>query len=406
MRELDVLFLGGLFPQEIEEEVISHSVGFVENAANNLQWEIVKGLDKNLAYPPKILNSIFIGSFPRRYKKMKINSFEFTHFSESFKDMNVGFLNLPILKNTSRYQALKPHVKGWVDSGEERKKVIIAYSVNATFTKLLRYAKELNDEVKTCLIVPDLPQYMNLTGKTKFLHEIYKSIQHKEIDRNLKFIDSYVLLTEQMKEALNIIVPYVIVEGIATDLPQEEENEKENPKIKSILYTGSLYEKYGVLDLLNAFREMEGDHLRLVICGEGEAESTIQKASEEDERILYKGLLKRMEVLQLQKSATLLVNPRTNKGHYTKFSFPSKIMEYMSSGTPVLAYMLDGIPQEYAEYIYVIDEEEGILSKLKEVLAKEDEELKNKGVAAKKFVSEHKNNEVQVRKMVSMFNSL
>ena len=38
------------------------------------------------------------------------------------------------------------------------------------------------------------------------------------------------------------------------------------------------------------------------------------------------------------------VNPRQNNEEFTKYSFPSKTMEYLASGVPVVAYKLDGIP--------------------------------------------------------------
>lgn len=62
-------------------------------------------------------------------------------------------------------------------------------------------------------------------------------------------------------------------------------------------------------------------------------------------------------------------------------------MEYLSSGTPVVAYMLDGMLEEYREYIYPIsDVEDGLYKTLKEVLCIEEKELYNKGQRAKYFV--------------------
>lgn len=55
-----------------------------------------------------------------------------------------------------------------------------------------------------------------------------------------------------------------------------------------------------------------------------------------DRRIQYLGSIPHDEILQLQRTASLLVNPRTPEGIYTKYSFPSKTMEYLASGTPTL----------------------------------------------------------------------
>ena len=120
-----------------------------------------------------------------------------------------------------------------------------------------------------------------------------------------------------------------------------------------------------------------------------------------------KGLLKRDEVLQLQKSCTVLINPRPKNGEYTKYSFPSKIMEYMSSGTPVIAYKLEGIPEEYYEHIYMVnDDKGGLFGTLKDVLCKDEQELFRKGQIAKEFVLTQKSGEKQGEKILQMLNHL
>ncbi|MFC4802571.1 glycosyltransferase [Neobacillus sp. GCM10023253] len=404
---LDVLFIGGLFPKEKEKEILQNSIGNVQNAANNLQWSIVDGLDANRTEKVKILNSLYIGSFPKRYKKMYIKTHKFSHTINTFpEDINVGFLNITGVKNLSRYFSLKPYVKNWAQTNNGKKKIVIAYAMTSTFTRLLRYIKTLNSEVKTCLIVPDLPQYMNLTNNSK-VYNILKKIEIKSIDLDAKYIDSYVLLTEYMRQALNISSPSVVVEGISTNLFEKISPIPIEEEIKTVLYSGGLIEKYGILDLVSAFKKLKGDKYRLIICGSGEAEDFIRKESRRDKRIVYKGLLKREEVLQLQKSSTVLVNPRPNNEEYTKYSFPSKIMEYMSSGRPVIAYKLDGIPEEYYDYIYpVMETEDGLYNALRDVLSKDKIELNNKGNLAKEFVLTQKNSTKQGEKILKMVNQL
>lgn len=42
---MKVVFLGGLFPEEINLEIAKNSRDLIHNAANALQWSIIKGLD-------------------------------------------------------------------------------------------------------------------------------------------------------------------------------------------------------------------------------------------------------------------------------------------------------------------------------------------------------------------------
>ncbi len=67
---MDIIFLTGLFPNEDYAEILKKSKGAVQNAANNLQWELVKGLDENLNSNFSLINSMYIGSFPKRYKSI------------------------------------------------------------------------------------------------------------------------------------------------------------------------------------------------------------------------------------------------------------------------------------------------------------------------------------------------
>lgn len=404
---MKVLFLGGLFPLETERSILENSIGSIQNAANNLQWEFVRGLDENLDEPVTILNSLYIGSFPRRFRKMKIDTYFFSHNNGKSKDVNVGFLNLIGIKIISRYYSLKPFVKEWIEINKEEQKVVIAYAMTSEFTAILHYIKKLDKNVLTCLIVPDLPQFMNLGKSQNIIKKMLKNIEFTFILDKIKSIDTFVLLTSYMSQALKIKKAYVVVEGISTDVFKnlEKTNFETERNTKLILYTGELNEKYGVVDLVESFRKLDYENCKLVICGSGEAEELIKKASEQDNRIEYKGLLSRNEVLHLQQNATLLVNPRRNIGEFTKFSFPSKILEYMSSGRPVLAYMLDGMPDEYRDYIYLIEDksEYGLVHSLKEILSKSEEELNNKGRKAKEFVIARKSKLIQCKKVVEMF---
>ncbi|MFC4354211.1 glycosyltransferase [Chryseomicrobium palamuruense] len=404
---LDIVFLGGLFPKEKEDEILGNSIGGIQNAANNLQWELVMGLNSNLEKPVKIINSLYIGSFPKRYKKIVIDTYNFSNYTDNRDNINVGFLNITGIKNISRYITLKPYLKDWALSTSNKKKIIIAYAMTSTFTHLLEYVKKVNSDVITCLVVPDLPQYMNLSGNRNYIYNNLKKVELKLINRNMEYIDCYVLLTNYMRQALNINVPSVVVEGISTNIFDKVDYIPQKEGIKTVLYSGGLNEKYGVVDLVKAFEKLPANNYRLIICGSGEAEEVIRRACKRDKRIIFKGLLKRDEVLQLQKSSTILVNPRPNNEEYTKYSFPSKIMEYMSSGTPVIAFMLDGMPKEYGDYIYpIIEGKDGLFLTLDKTLSKSEKELYEKGSKAKEFVLSQKNNVKQVEKILNMINKL
>lgn len=407
---LDILFLGGLFPKETEKDILSKSIGSVQQAANNLQWELVIGLGKNNKKPIKIVNSLHIGSFPKKYKELMIKTYSFSHIAESRSDINVGFINLPVVKSLSRINTLKKEISKWIsDGGCTEKKVIIAYAMIPVFTQILEYVKKKNIKIVTCLIVPDLPQFMNFTYSRNFVfYKIFKVIQFWIIRKNMRCIDSYVLLTDAMRFPLKLNSPYVVVEGIAPFIPNKHSipNDRADKKYIEIMYSGGLVEEYGVLDLVEAFKSITRSDLRLIICGSGPCLTKIVSDSQSDTRIVVKGQLSRDKVIELQSSVTLLVNPRRNDFEYTKYSFPSKILEYFASGTPVLAYMLDGMPEEYRSFFFQIqnngDSIDSLKISLESILNKPKCELEKMGNMARHFVRTEKNGVKQCEKIYKM----
>ena len=405
MKKYDILFLAGLFPHDTFEDIEKNTKKYLQNAANTLQNLFAEGLEKNAPGQVRILNSPYVGSFPMLYRKPTIKSYAFKQMNGT-GGYNVGFLNVKYIQQISRYRRLKPHIKKWAMEDSPNPKILVAYASTITFTRLLRYANSLNRNVLTCLIVPDLPQYMNVTKKSSFAYNFAKSKEIYLMEKDYRTIDSFVLLTDFMKGPLNINVPYTVIEGIATTIHPEAEQPDVIDPIK-ILYTGTLSSKYGILELVEAFKQIQNQKSRLLICGAGETESYIQTESEKDDRIIFMGELSREKILNLQKNATLLVNPRANNEEFTKYSFPSKIMEYLSSGTPTLAYKLDGIPDEYYDYMYTIStESDGLKNSLDEVLSYTKEELQEKGNQAQRFVKNQKNAFEQVKKMIKMFDGM
>lgn len=216
----------------------------------------------------------------------------------------------------------------------------------------------------------------------------------------------YVLLTEAMNGYLNKSgKPYVILEGhsdiaMADRVPDLEK--KTSPRV--CFYAGGVSKQYGLANLVEGFRKADIPNARLHIYGPGDYVKELQQIAAEDDRIFYGGMLLNTEIVDKEQEATLLVNPRPTNEEYVKYSFPSKTMEYMASGTPVLTTVLPGMPKEYHPYVYLLEDEtaDGIAVKLTQVLSESDETLFRKGCEARAFVLEQKNNVVQARKILEM----
>ena len=48
----------------------------------------------------------------------------------------------------------------------------------------------------------------------------------------------------------------------------------------------------------------------------------------------------------------MLVNPRISGEAYTRYSFPSKVIDYLQTGLPVVSAFLEGMPDIYRQLLY------------------------------------------------------
>ncbi len=218
--------------------------------------------------------------------------------------------------------------------------------------------------------------------------------------------DKYIFLTPAMNELINRKHrPYLISEGhVDSTAATVEDSLSQKYEKKVCLYAGSLRNIYGIPYLTEGFLKANIENTELHIYGAGEYEETLRSLSEEQPNIRFFGLMPNEHIVREERKATLLINPRPTDEEYTKYSFPSKNMEYMVSGTPVLTTKLPGMPKEYEAFVYLLREEtsEALAQTLRELLSKPVEELFAFGQKAKAFVLENKNNVKQGERIVEL----
>jgi len=244
-------------------------------------------------------------------------------------------------------------------------------------------------------IVTDLPEMLSM-GKMSL----------KICNFVLRHCTHYVLLTEAMNGYLgNKDKPYVVLEG-HSDITMRDVIPSREKKLKPrvCMYAGCISKDYGLDTLVEGFRRADLSDAQLHLYGPCDFEEELKDISREDPRVVYGGMLLNTEIVDKEMEATLLVNPRPTWEEYVKYSFPSKTMEYMSTGTPVLTTVLPGMPKEYHPYVYLLEDEsaEGIAGKLRQLMELSDEELFQKGCAGRAFVLDTRNNVIQAGKILEM----
>lgn len=306
-----------------------------------------------------------------------------------------SIINIPVIRNIWLFLA----VFFSIIFNCQKKDAVVLDVLNAT----IAYAASLAAAVKKIIcigIVTDVPELM-VTGVNKnHTRLVYKT---------LKRSTGFVFLTEAMNDRMNQNKkPFIIIEGIS-DIKENQTLNK--PLIKSsprsCIYAGYLDERYGVKTMTEAFMTIK-PKAELHIYGDGPYSERLSEIAKKVGNIYFHGVVMNKEIVNLEKEATLLINPRPTNEEFVKYSFPSKNIEYMNSGTPLLTTKLPGMSKDYYDYIYSFEDEsvEGMASTLNQVLSLPDEELVKMGGRAKQFICLNKNNQIQAKRLLDFIDTI
>lgn len=330
------------------------------------------------------------------------------NIKENEKDIfyeHIAILNIPILKNIFACVSYFFKTKKWLKKNKKEDKCIIIDAAYVTIIPFINLATKII-KCKKVAVVCDIYEYMaDVKDSRENKSKIHKYVS-KIMKNNYLQMDGFVFLTEAMNDVLNKRnVPYIVMEGLVDSNMKSKNNtlKDKNPK-DIVMYAGAIREKYGLKYLIDGYSKYNNNNSELWIYGSGDYVSTVEKYAKKDKRIKYYGIVDNKEIVKREIEATLLINPRPTNLEFTKYSFPSKNMEYMVSGTPILTSKLPGMPDEYLDYVYLINENssKGITDALNNTLSKDKEELHKKGIKAKKFVLDRKNNIVQAKRILDL----
>lgn len=278
--------------------------------------------------------------------------------------------------------------------------VVIIYSAKVSYLSTLKTIKKINPSCKLIFICPDLSEYMDPAINSKPIKKMLRKIETKYIYNQVKLFDGAVWFAEKMQEMMPLIKHSIVVEGVFSpaNLSMEQQYTEDR---KYVMYAGSLSANFGIQNIIKAFEFLKDKDLSLYIFGTGELSEEIQHYSENNPKICYKGFTDRNSLFEYEKAAMLLINARDPFEEYTKYSFPSKMFEYMVSGNPVLTTRLDGILPEYYEYVDCLENNspEVIANHIRKWFDKTELERKEYGSRGKRFIIENKNKFVQGEKV-------
>ena len=371
-------------------EAYKYAKGGVQMATHLFQAKLLKGLDRE-DIDLTVYNVPPVGSFPISYKKLTIKEHTWG------KNLQLGYLNIPFVKHAIQTRKLNKLVDKWIMDGEGEKSYIIAYSLYEPFLKVLdRVKSRYADLVHVCLLHTDAVPGRN----SMYVNPKAIKLGDRLVSYTRQY-DSFVILSEHLKDVLEINNrPYVITECICDDTQIASTVKSKSDNI--FLYTGTTAEIYGIKNMVDAFIKVP--EAQLWICGAGDSDDYIRDMATIYPNIKHYGYVGQDVVKRLRDECDFLINPRMPTGTYTKYSFPSKTAEYLASSKPVVMYKLEGIADEYDDYINYIDaiDPDGIERQIRSLINMDYSVLVEKGNSAREFMLTNKTAQAQANKILDM----
>lgn len=392
---MNLLYISNAIEDGALEDIIKNAKSTPSLAANKYHNLVMDGMRKNetvnithLCIPP-----VSRKTSDRFFYKIKASH------KDNITYRYVPIINVPVLRNIGIFIYLLFFLCMYSAKADA-----VVYDILLTTVALsLKYAKPLFS-APFIGIVTDVPgkRADNARGIEKLRENISLNL--------LKACDGYVFLTEYMNELINKRhKKYIVSEGLVDVGMKAYENTVENKYSNKVcMYAGSLKKVYGIRNLVEAFIKANIKDAELHVYGNGDYRDELAELCKQNNSIKYCGVKTNAYIVSEEVKASLLINPRPTDKEYTKYSFPSKNLEYMVSGTPLLTTKLPGMPKEYYQYVYLIDDEsvDGLTQRISEILSKPAEELNAFGSQAKKWIIKEKNNEVQAKRILDLIGGL
>ncbi|CAI09473.1 hypothetical protein ebA5884 [Aromatoleum aromaticum EbN1] len=298
----------------------------------------------------------------------------------------LGFVNLLVLKHLTRFAACLLTLPRLLRS--QRVDWLFVHGIHTPFL-LFGILARLTGR-KLAVVLTDPPGVVLATDSR--IARALKRLDVWLVSRALRHADAVIALAPELVRRLAIAKPALVFPGILdSSLVADGAVNRfcaESTGTFTIVYAGGLNRAYGVDRLLDAILGIDDVPVRLKLFGRGDQESRIRDLAASDSRIEYGGFVGN-EVLQPElHAADLLINPRPTEEAFAAMSFPSKLIEYLATGRPILTTRIVSIPENYQPYFNFIDDESafGIRRAVLDMIRMPADQRDLQGLYGQKFI--------------------
>ena len=243
-------------------------------------------------------------------------------------DLTVDHLGMPLYrgaKQTWLAASVAMQARRWErrTRGASRRIVLVDAAYVSVMPGVL-WALRRTDVVALGLFA-DLYSYMaDVHDASRRRVGLVHSAARRAVTMSLSMLDGYVVLTAQMGDVINREgKPCLVMEGLvdAQDSRPGSEAPDKSPH-PTVLYAGALRKQYGLETLVRGFQAWDEPEAELVIYGQGDYAVDLAAIAEEDPRVSFRGPVPLADVVEAERRAWLLVNPRPADEEFTRVLLP------------------------------------------------------------------------------------
>lgn len=270
----------------------------------------------------------------------------------------LGFINVILLKHITRLAACLFSVAPLIR--RHRIEWIFIHGLHSPYLVFGLLAKLFGKRL--VIVLTDPPGVILATDRR--LARLMKGIDAWLIRRILQRVDAVFALAPELVRRLAPGRPAFVFPGILESALEISIKEVSSAKREeaagpfTIVYAGGLSQAYGVDRLIDAVLGFSPDVMVcLKLFGRGDQEERIRTLALDNPRIIDGGFVDAATLLPELLAADLLINPRPTSELFATMSFPSKLIEYIATGRPVLTTRIPSIPESLKDSFSYIDDE-------------------------------------------------
>jgi glycosyltransferase involved in cell wall biosynthesis len=362
-------------------------------------WNLVGALEST-GIAVSLLSALPVPNYPE-YRGIIIRPS--TVAQNGVQGITLGFLNVFILKHATRFASCMRAGMRFIRSRQPD--VVVVHGVHTPFLVFARLLKRFL-KLRICLVMTDPPGVVRAVDGT--LSRMLKLFDRKLLKVLASGFDGVICLTPALAIDFAPEVPRLVLEGFVN---QELSLLRIEPSDVTdgfqIAYAGGIYAEYGVENLVRSFQSITDPRARLRLYGKGPLDAWVLNQCEVDKRISHSGLVAHEDLMPQLRQASVLVNPRPAAQDFVQYSFPSKLLEYMALGVPVVTTRLAGLPADYLPYVQVTEDDSvDALTQAIETVRSHYPSAVERASRGQEYVVEEKSVSAQGRRISAFFSEL